>query len=294
MIKRLIAKILQNISKPVLNPINQKLDVISNNLNFIVNNSFDITNIQPRPSVKAIQMEIYYLLEKLDNFLKAKSLEYYLFAGTLLGSVRHKGYIPWDDDIDVGMVWDDFNRLLEYEDEFEDYGLGFSSPYSRKNNYNKEGWHRIYSEDSKYTLSIFLFDIVNTSSIEEFNSSRSKYQHKAHLARVKCLKNKISVSEFRERINKLNEQHFRNAKRVKKSEAGTQDYIIKSITSTSRKIYVPFNSIFPLSEGEFNVIQDQKSYMFPIPNTPSVMLENFYGKDYMMFPKDVYPTHFGK
>src|SRR5690554_4530047 len=106
MIKNIIAKVLLKLSNPFLKPINHKLDMINNNLNFIINNSLDITQIQPRPSVKAIQSEIFHLLDKLDSFLKAKNIDYFLFAGTLLGSVRHNGYIPWDDDIDVGMVWD--------------------------------------------------------------------------------------------------------------------------------------------------------------------------------------------
>jgi len=49
--------------------------------------------------------------------------------------------------------------------------------------------------------------------------------------------------------------------------------------------------MYPLQKGEFFVFKDQKKYNFPIPKKPKVMLENFYGKDYMHFPKDVYPQH---
>lgn len=55
------------------------------------------------------------LLEMLDAFAaycRKHELRYYLVGGTLLGAVRHQGFIPWDDDIDVGMPRPDYERLL--------------------------------------------------------------------------------------------------------------------------------------------------------------------------------------
>ena len=42
-------------------------------------------------------------LKAFDKFCKEHGLRYFAIGGTLLGAVRHKGFIPWDDDIDVGM-----------------------------------------------------------------------------------------------------------------------------------------------------------------------------------------------
>ena len=58
--------------------------------------------------LKAKELDI---LVKFDRMCKENNLRYFITAGTLLGAVRHKGFIPWDDDIDVVMLRKDFNRL---------------------------------------------------------------------------------------------------------------------------------------------------------------------------------------
>lgn len=52
------------------------------------------------------------LLEKFKDICKKYNLNYCASSGTLLGAVRHKGFIPWDDDIDLFLPWDDYKRFL--------------------------------------------------------------------------------------------------------------------------------------------------------------------------------------
>ena len=59
------------------------------------------------------QMRILDILLVVDGICRRHSLDYWIGSGTLLGAARHKGFIPWDDDIDIEMPTEHYNRLLE-------------------------------------------------------------------------------------------------------------------------------------------------------------------------------------
>lgn len=74
-----------------------------------------------------IHAKVLDILKFLDKLCKEHNWKYYLAYGTLLGAVRHNGFIPWDDDIDLWMPRKDYDELLEYlrtENKDERYVLG--------------------------------------------------------------------------------------------------------------------------------------------------------------------------
>ncbi len=62
--------------------------------------------------IRRLQLRILDVFLIFDSVCKEHNLRYYLIAGTLLGAVRHKGFIPWDDDLDVGMPRADYELLI--------------------------------------------------------------------------------------------------------------------------------------------------------------------------------------
>uniref|UniRef100_UPI0028A6D70E LicD family protein n=1 Tax=Exiguobacterium sp. TaxID=44751 RepID=UPI0028A6D70E len=84
----------------------------------------------PKSFNKKIQLEA---LNFLISYLDKHQIEYFVIAGTLLGAVRHKGFIPWDDDIDIGLKREEYEKFIEL------FSKEFNS--DSKKLYFLQNWH---------------------------------------------------------------------------------------------------------------------------------------------------------
>lgn len=76
-------------------------------------NRRELEEINASKKMNEVQIYMLDMLKQLVALLNENNIKYYMIGGTLLGAIRHKGYIPWDDDIDIAIPRDDYDRFLK-------------------------------------------------------------------------------------------------------------------------------------------------------------------------------------
>jgi lipopolysaccharide cholinephosphotransferase len=134
------------------------------------------------------------LLEKAKEFHRVcteNGIEYSVLGGSALGAVRHHGFIPWDDDYDVIMTRDNYNKLLENRDKFKGFYL---ERYTYIYHLLKENMVRDFAG-----FDIFVFDKVPSDKNKEkkkmfrIKTLQGMFHHKLHLKRYKSFGDKVKV-----------------------------------------------------------------------------------------------------
>ena len=70
--------------------------------------------------IRALQLKSLEILLYFKNFCEEHNLTFYFCGGCCIGALRHKGFIPWDDDVDVFMPREDYEKLFKIWDKFAD------------------------------------------------------------------------------------------------------------------------------------------------------------------------------
>jgi phosphorylcholine metabolism protein LicD len=286
MIKNLLRRYRDYMNRPVL----QKIDEVNKNINFLINQTVSMQDVKTLPSLRIVQEQQYDILNRLAAFLKSKNVDHFLVYGTLLGAVRHQGFVPWDDDIDIAIFSEDFDKIIQNEEELEKYGLGLSSPFSRRSSFEFTGWHKVYDLKTKHHISIFTFDIINNTDPKKIVQVRTKYNKKATEYRRLFQSGKCTFETMQTKLTALDREYYTQLDFTTKEKASESAFIIKNICNHHQQNITKYKYIYPLQNTEFNVDKEQNN-KFPIPNNSAGVLEDFYGKDYMHFPKSVFPLH---
>ena len=232
------------------------------------------------------------LLIFVDNVCNKYDIDYWLGFGTLLGAVRHGGFIPWDDDIDLVILRKDYNKLIEaLPKELEKHDLkqscGLTLLLENRKNYfgdfnsvydveDKDGNLMI---DGKYNflqiawlkpfvkIDIFPFDFIEDDRLDEIYGKFAPTQYRFY---DDMLRNKV---KFADRIDSA------------RSEVGFTDSKTRQFSDTIEgvphwKIRVfDYDKTFPLESIEF------EGYKFKCPKDCDHHLTSMFGPDYMEFPK---------
>lgn len=229
------------------------------------------------------------ILVEFDRVCKKNGLVYWLDFGTLLGAVRHKGFIPWDDDIDLSMPLQDYNKFLEIGQ------AELSDGYFLQTEKTDPG--------SRLSSGIFKIRKDGTFFINDYDDFRMNYHKGASIdvfAQVPYpTVSKNTLRFFRKRINKAyGFFHYNprlNFKNIVSYFVFPVSYVFfkaiwrvicafhvknRMLTSIEWLIYG-----YPTLKSEMLPTQniEFEGRMFPAPKNPDARLTDMYG-DYMVIP----------
>lgn len=111
-------------------------------------NRNEIDKINKVEKMSEVQKYMLNILKELVSIFDEHDIKYYMIGGTLLGAIRHKGYIPWDDDIDLAIPRDDYDRFLEIANDILPNSLTLRT-------YDDESYHHYYFArivDTRYKI----------------------------------------------------------------------------------------------------------------------------------------------
>lgn len=139
-------------------------------------------------NIKEIELSI---LKYIDLQCKKYNLRYYLGYGTLLGAVRHQGFIPWDDDIDIWMPREDYDKFISLENSLENSKFKILSPLNNSDYYY--GFAKLVSRNTEpqeigflpikdYGVYVDIFPLDNIATEHPFLHFIAKYIIMARIA----------------------------------------------------------------------------------------------------------------
>lgn len=162
----------------------------------------------PTEGLKQLQKVDTETLKILVDIFERENLNYYIIAGSLLGAVRHKGFIPWDDDLDIGLPRPDYEKFLEFRKEWlplnylaENYSTMDEYKYYITRVYNKNVEVREIRGNSTETTyaSIDLFPMDGTPN--------NKFLRKAFVFKIMFYRMLASLANYKN-IDKRRKRSF--------------------------------------------------------------------------------------
>ncbi len=224
------------------------------------------------------QLELKSFLEYFDELSKRNNLKYWLDSGTLLGAVRHNGFIPWDDDIDICMLRDDYEKMHTILlNELKNN----SNWYVREYFVNPTNWQiRIISKKFKQNIG---FDIFPVDKYFDSNFTEQEQNNITNTIKKasECLKKKYSHAKNIKIIDVKKDIAYIQRKKIlyNKIPAQNKPALFWGIDfpCDAKQLIIHYDMVFPLKEIGF----EGKTY--PCPNNIDGYLKNFYS-NYMEFP----------
>lgn len=251
-----------------------------------LNNNCSIENFPPAEGMlRKIQLAELKMMKIFDKLCRENGLEYWLDFGNLLGAIRHKGFIPWDDDVDFGMLRDDYEKFIELFKnkipEYEDFYLEFN------NNGKNRCFVKIkHKHLNNLAIDIFPYDLYFKKTTYDEKIQITKKIRKIIDRKIYKLLCPFFVNrpeKMRQRFFKIRDTEILNNNIGDKKSEPSIFYGI-DYNHGYDNYFFDYDKIFPLKKIMFENTE------FPCPNDSDFVLKQTFG-NYMSIPDDCFPTH---
>ena len=248
--------------------------------------------------LREIQLEI---LKYVDRFCKQHKIEYFLCAGTLIGAIRHKGYIPWDDDIDICMKREQYEAFFKAFNSFDNgeykavelcidpnYYCTFGKVYNDKTSLREE-------TESDFEIGVNI-DIFPLDSLPQYS-----LMTKVDLLRIRVLQRIRSLKTIKPNMRRSRAKNLL----LKVGSFILKPFSVKNLMMKEIKIATKYNSksdsprylldcdmlrygltkIYKYSDFDKSAEAEFEGCNFPVPTGYDNALRCIYG-DYMTLPPE--------
>ncbi len=251
----------------------------------------DLSKYNPEGSLlRKAQRRMLEILQVVDGICQKHGIPYFLDGGSLLGAVRHRGFIPWDDDLDIAVMRQDYKRLTKILKKelpanlvYQDRNTDFNYPMLIAKVRDK---HSYFEDDLSHKLKekgIYI-DIIPMEKVPSLEWKAKLDYWYGH-----CIRGIHNYSDWRDKVLSYCVFPFawtmvqltRMVNWVSKSDQIAHEYGWKAYNGFSSR------DVFPVKRMKFEGVD------VCVPNNPDAVLKALFG-DYMQIPpKEKRATHTG-
>ena len=240
--------------------------------------------------IREFQLKTIDFCKNIFNILEKENLKYFAVGGTLIGTIRHQGFIPWDDDIDIGMMRKDYTSFQKYCEK--NFIVIDTSKINFSTNNRSEIWAKylkkypnqiLYSRTPHHIQLIYGTTLNDCTGIDIFchDYYREDYTMEEHKKYLKSVREKmLSLNDYQSAVEFLQNEIDNNPNIVEKSSKIY--YSIDNLDSycATHTKWFDTKEIFPLTEAKFEDIN------ILIPKNPEYYIENLY-PNFKKMPEEI-------
>ncbi len=236
--------------------------------------------------MEQLHLVLKEMLRVIDEICQENDIKYWLTGGTLLGAIRHNGFIPWDDDADIAMERKDYEKFAEVVSKKLPDGLFYQfgdidarkckwikirdnySTFIQTNTKKVENFHQgIFIDVTPYD-----FTCKDFSRAKRFINRNYQFSPYKHFRQFRWFYNQLSTIPVKAIGKKRLTKYF-----LKKYSKGKPEYISTGIDIPHYYYNFDPSIVFPVSKIDFDGLK------LSAPNNPHLYLKGMFG-DYMKLP----------